>query len=129
MNHMFTRKHSFLRRLKPDNIIGTLLGYASCDCGNNFWLNCGNGYMTGKGSGRTTCKDCSKTFVEQIDENNHRIQITPPEYGLVGLGYTVCQKKDCKICGVDVDKYWKDGWYYKEEFLEKYPEWNKVLNP
>lgn len=56
------------------NVIGTLLGYGSCDCGNTFWDSTDNpGIYYGNGSGRIICDKCYAKNKAEIDEQNRRM--------------------------------------------------------
>ena len=56
------------------NIIGFLMGFGTCDCGNTFWNNSDNpGIYYGNGSGRVICNDCYNKKKEQIEEQNRKM--------------------------------------------------------
>lgn len=55
------------------NIMGILLGYGNCNCGNTFWNNIDNpGIDYGNGGGQVICNDCYKKNKKEIDEKNRR---------------------------------------------------------
>jgi hypothetical protein len=107
----FTRPYKWWRTLNPLNIIGSMNGYASCDCGNSLWLG-SSGYDTSSHGGTLICKACGEEFKDAIKSNDH----------LIEGGGSRCSDKDCKlhsnnprftyVDGLWCSNAWKDRDYY-----------------
>lgn len=83
----FTRPHGWWRALNPLNIIGSMMGYGNCRCGNSFWWSDSLGYMNSFHGGKCICRQCYNMFEDAIKSNDH----------LIEGGGSSCSDKDCKL--------------------------------